>query len=276
MNDFFASLAARVHGTHDAVRPRLPSMFESDGAVQMPSEETTATAPHDEARTASVAPPPAEPPAQRAPLPAADAAPVPSRAPLQVVTERVQAAPAAAAKAAATTAPPVAAAAAVQPPPLPPQRGDGETVRHTEREVIRREVVERHPAPPPEARRAPQSEPPVEPQHKVMPRTERPAPMATLPAQESDDPFAPMASPQRSPAAVTPPAPPVLPRVEPRPQPPQAPVQRRAAAEPAIQVTIGRIEVRATSAPAERRKTAGTPVMSLEDYLRTRGERGRA
>lgn len=48
------------------------------------------------------------------------------------------------------------------------------------------------------------------------------------------------------------------------------------AAEPVIQVTIGRIEVRATpaAAPAPRPRPAASPAMSLEEYLRRRSRRG--
>jgi len=48
-------------------------------------------------------------------------------------------------------------------------------------------------------------------------------------------------------------------------------------AEPAIQVTIGRVEVRATTVEApKRREPAATPVTTLEDYLRKqRGGTGR-
>jgi hypothetical protein len=44
---------------------------------------------------------------------------------------------------------------------------------------------------------------------------------------------------------------------------------------PTIQVTIGRVEVRATPAPATSRKPATEPaVMSLEEYLRQRSAGG--
>jgi hypothetical protein len=45
--------------------------------------------------------------------------------------------------------------------------------------------------------------------------------------------------------------------------------------EPIVQVTIGRIEVRAIpQEPAARRERSVSPVMSLDEYLRTRGKRG--
>jgi hypothetical protein len=58
----------------------------------------------------------------------------------------------------------------------------------------------------------------------------------------------------------------------PRSAPPSVASQPAATTEPTIHVTIGRIEVRATSpAPAARPKSAPAPTMSLDDYLRTRG-----
>ncbi|HEX4953034.1 MAG TPA: hypothetical protein VF017_06540 [Thermoanaerobaculia bacterium] len=52
---------------------------------------------------------------------------------------------------------------------------------------------------------------------------------------------------------------------------------RRSEAPPRVEVTIGRIEVRATSTPsaAPARRAAGASAMSLEDYLRRRDGRQR-
>jgi hypothetical protein len=52
--------------------------------------------------------------------------------------------------------------------------------------------------------------------------------------------------------------------------------QMAAESEPSIQVTIGRIEVRAatTSTPARRAEPTASPVMSLEEYLRRQAKRG--
>lgn len=58
---------------------------------------------------------------------------------------------------------------------------------------------------------------------------------------------------------------------------PPAPVRAAApAVEPVIQVTIGRIEVRATQpAPQPSRPRSAAPnAMSLEEYLRRRSRRG--
>jgi hypothetical protein len=58
-----------------------------------------------------------------------------------------------------------------------------------------------------------------------------------------------------------------------------APAERTAAAataEPAIQVTIGRIEVRAAAEQGPRRKErADSPVMSLDEYLKQRAAGGK-
>jgi hypothetical protein len=69
--------------------------------------------------------------------------------------------------------------------------------------------------------------------------------------------------------------------IEPRLAPRSAEVRRSAAssqfkpAEPTIQVTIGRIEVRATAQPpSARRERTASPVMSLDEYLRSREKRG--
>jgi hypothetical protein len=44
--------------------------------------------------------------------------------------------------------------------------------------------------------------------------------------------------------------------------------------EPVINVTIGRIEIRATNAPAPPKRTAAaTPALSLDDYLNKGGRR---
>ena len=49
-------------------------------------------------------------------------------------------------------------------------------------------------------------------------------------------------------------------------------IRRAPAAEPTIHVTIGRVEVRAVTppAPSSRKGRDASPVMSLDEYLRTR------
>jgi hypothetical protein len=56
---------------------------------------------------------------------------------------------------------------------------------------------------------------------------------------------------------------------------PAAPLRRPDSSEPIIQVTIGRIEVRAMSQPAPpTRERSASPVMPLDEYLRRRSRRG--
>jgi hypothetical protein len=68
-----------------------------------------------------------------------------------------------------------------------------------------------------------------------------------------------------------PPSPPISPRLS-SPPPSPLPLQPAAPApaSPTIQVTIGRIEVRASSAPAPPHKPAGGPRLTLDAYLRQR------
>jgi hypothetical protein len=65
------------------------------------------------------------------------------------------------------------------------------------------------------------------------------------------------------------------------PKPRERPVRRQTSnapvSEPTVHVTIGRIDVRAVSvaAPSARKERDSSPVMSLDEYLRTRTPRGR-
>jgi hypothetical protein len=95
--------------------------------------------------------------------------------------------------------------------------------------------------------------PPVEPSRARTDVTERPKALAPLPQV------------------------PILPRVErPRPELAPRPIARRAP-EPVIQVSIGRIEIRANApAAAGTRPRTESPVMSLNDYLERTNKRGRA
>jgi hypothetical protein len=70
-----------------------------------------------------------------------------------------------------------------------------------------------------------------------------------------------------------PPLPPPIARVRERPRQSQSRAEKQA--EPTIHITIGRVEVRATSEvePRARRKEDVSPVMTLEEYLRQRGSR---
>jgi hypothetical protein len=97
------------------------------------------------------------------------------------------------------------------------------------------------------------------------------------------DPIAPPQFIRPAPALAVPPAPVVriFPATSPQTAPPpRDPMQAReqsatiAAAPPRVQVTIGRLEIRAATAqPAPpRRQAKPTPAMSLDDYLTDRGK----
>jgi hypothetical protein len=114
--------------------------------------------------------------------------------------------------------------------------------------------------------RLPSIEPPQEP------RLSAPRPDPGVAARRAESP-----APQPEAAVAKPEAPAIAPRLEPRmiavPAPPAVAAPPPPA--PTIQVTIGRIEVRATPAsasPARKEKTS--PVMTLEEYSRQRSRRG--
>lgn len=130
------------------------------------------------------------------------------------------------------------------PPVAAPVRPGRETVPGIERVIVEREVAMALPASPPSVRAA------AEP---LLARLDTVAP---------------------------PPASGLLsPRIEPAfPAMPPPLVSTGSGAAPAIHVTIGRIEVRATPPPSAsspaRRRASGPPAMSLQDYLRQRDGRG--
>jgi hypothetical protein len=84
---------------------------------------------------------------------------------------------------------------------------------------------------------------------------------------------APVAAPLRAGLAF--PVVPAMPRPADTPQPPPRQPERvaeKAPASPRVRVTIGRIEIRAASAPAQPRTQPRPPSMSLDDYLAKRGQ----
>jgi hypothetical protein len=101
------------------------------------------------------------------------------------------------------------------------------------------------------------------------------APLPSPRSQEQVDHQSPIKVQQ--PAQPHVPAQPALPR--PLARPPLESTRRDRPArppEPVVQVTIGRIEIRATSDQEPRRKErAASPVMSLDEYLKTRAGGGR-
>jgi len=124
---------------------------------------------------------------------------------------------------------------------------------------------------------------PAEPHPEIKPRSAtKPAPsVLTVDNSQPFEPrsLAPTGQPPINLAADAtnvfqpPPVPPFLTRARERP----SQTERRAEkpAEPTIHVTIGRVEVRATSEvePRARRKEEAPSVMTLDEYLRKRGSR---
>ena len=244
MSDFFSALAARVvqrqgDGAAAPVRPRLPALFETapSGFGEDPGDRIDSVE-----NTPLAAPAPSLSPA---PVP-----PAPGHGRAEELVIPLHASPLAeAAPHGAVAAPPAGIAVAPTAAPLPapvvqawPERANPAPVRTTAVEVSELGPVARPAAPPP-----------PETPHAEAP--DRSAPEAIAGARR--------ATPQ--PPSLVAPAPRIAQGAAPRgPAPPPQP-------ETTIEVAIGRIEVRAAPAPAERRAHApGSPVMSLEAYLQSR------
>lgn len=274
MSDFFSSLAARLEGTLPVLRPRLPSLFENAHGMQWLDHEP-APSPAIKDTEGEPAPPPLlsrekeRAPSRPAPPAAEEGAkeprhrmrmqrsadlreqreehedasnqPLPERRQARRTVRRPEAphAPAAEPPRDIARPPPPAVHAAL----LPVKGAEPAPVRARMRAIDQveereKEASVRHNTPlPPRAAAVP-------PQARVPLRHVVPLP----------PPFAPL--------------PPMLPRsVRERTAP------SREAAEPTIHVSIGRIDIRAETDAAPRRKSAETsPVMSLDEYLRSRAK----
>jgi hypothetical protein len=284
VSDFFAALADRARETPLVVRPRLAAQFEdaAPGAVAVPSDfdlehviEEIVPAPHT--RHA----------AQPAPPAAFDEARVSTdmrvHSPVTPVVERVVAvaAPRTAAHNGDAKFAPVGAARDAEAP-----RAAGPAPHQAAAEIA--EVVSRFPAP------APPAQLPLPARAEVrapdIAARERAAREATVQprVRRSSEPVTPVAEPARRATEIAPRDGEVQPKL-PVPDgvrearaivpavvraPATAPAPSRASAPPAettVHVTIGRIEVRAVAEAANRRpEPKPSPVMSLEDYLRSR------
>ena len=276
MSDFLTDLIARQDKPKDAVRPRLPSMFENGGGVEQSTKSpdllteiaveqeapppaaaspraTIAQAPRLEPRVQAIADAaPAFAPARTMPV-----QPQPLPPPEQALEPDAPANAAAPRRAAKTEAPPTEPARAIEETRIQPV---------VERHVTRLSpIVEEH-----ESVEAPRT--------ASMPHTPRtfatspPAPPATslrpLPQSPVPEPIAAIASP------FAPPPPQTRQQMrearhEPREQP------HPAHTEPTIQITIGRLEIRASEErePRARAKDAPSPVMTLDAYLKSRTKR---
>ncbi|HWT05420.1 MAG TPA: hypothetical protein VN224_06665 [Xanthomonadales bacterium] len=278
MSDFFANLAARARVPGDAVRPRLPARFETPE----PGSPAVADAPFDVAIERE----PARAPAPRAPASArATGDGAPSAAPQQFVAPPAVEAPIARTTSAAPAVaePPFA----VAPRAFAPAGGQAPAAPPPALAAPRAAVHD-------ERREEPRPEPPVE--RAIEPRVRsdaavRPAPPNDAPRRDAVRDVSASAAPRvqgrsteriaveivpvvaRVSAASAAPAPPPRAARAARERPPFPPAPP---AETTVNVTIGRIEVRAASAPVERRREPALPaVMSLGEYLSTRAEAAR-
>jgi hypothetical protein len=274
MNGFFANLAARALDAKDAVRPRLPSRFEpAETGPALPSAVIERVAEREWVEGGM----PRD--AGRAPV-TANAAPllvVPRRITAQPIAEpradsverndRPVAVPKLERAAGADAATGGTAVRATRRAPEGPEpaavstrdaRGDAEA--HPERGAAK---IRHDPA-----ARVAASEGVMQPQPVREPRS---AESGRAPATHAVHPATEVANVVPAPPAAAAIAPHRFAAPERRP-----PVSVRHAPETRIQVSIGRVEVRATAPPVQGRRDAAAPaVMSLGEYLRSRAESAR-
>lgn len=245
-DDFLSSLAAQALGTASAVRPRVASRFEprpAGGALRRGWPEPAELELDTQASAV-----PAARDARRADL--ATISPLAGRVMRDIETER---------------------SAPMGAPALPRSNPTGAVPEHWERpggadgvSVSAPRAAGREPAPAspaPATNAAGQS-------HPAAPEVVPPSAAGGLAPQ-----------PAVRPATAVPEVSSTRPRVVPvqtrraarETPPPQAPAD----AGPTIQVTIGRVEVRATTSPAAQPTgRPASPIMTLEEYLRRKTERG--
>ncbi len=266
MNDFLSHLVAKSVGATDVILPRPASLFETavPGTAVPGTAVTTADAANFEeetilesspakprrrasARPSSTITPslsPAEDTAHSMMMPpAVSASPAPERLPLQPGTAR----------------PPHRPVSPETEATLPP--APAITPLMAERVITETRLVER--AEPPQTR---------------PPKAEQPAtvpPITTIPAPAPSS-SGPLLDRERSAATqkiIVTKTRPFTPPQTPAPLPSPPPAAAAAPPAPAIHVTIGRVEVRATPPAAkERPHRSQSPVMSLDDYLRQRAK----
>lgn len=240
MSDFLTRLAERTLGRARTVEPLLPSLWDATALTDdLATDEPGLTAP-----LASVEPSqpasPAPPLPMDAPAPLAPKAGTPVVAPETLAPPTVRPTPRGerAIERESTERP----AARLDAPDLVPARPETtvirERVEHTERVEVRAGTVSPRPS------------------HDLVAATVHPARAESVPP-------------------LLPPVPPLVPRTAEhgevlRPVATAHPAP--APAQPRVEITIGRIDVRATSKPApqrepRRRATAARPRLSLQDYL---------
>ncbi len=271
MSDFLSTLIARARGDAPGegpaslIQPRPLARFEPASAagwdalslsVESGAEAPARPAPGD---GPSLAPPAPQPQAdigpadQAAPEPPATQPP-PRHAPQPAARERQPSELPVPAAAESAPAPLAAQPLTPQRPPAPPS---GEEARPS-----------RPPAAPGPAENPAPAPPRVQPAQTIVQQSERQTslPAATAPPAEKTT--------RLEPALSAPPANGLQPALS--PPPPTSAQPPAAGPEPVINVTIGRVEIRAVAAPPPPQRTPRTEpaVMSLEDYLRRRREKG--
>ena len=266
MSGFLASLVARARGEARAIRPRLPSRFETpiaDTPADNPFGEIIEEFPSET--------PPSVQPACETPFAQPETPPQPTpdtpgvRRTATPVTTLANVPPAAAPELRANEfAPP--AVAVSNPTPDAPSRTEQASSAPSPVEPITIEfappaVAVSNPTPdaPSRTEQASSAPSPVEPITIIRESTEtRIVPQRVVPARVNVAPVPPARPGQN--------VPPFAAQQQ----------QQHPAPQPTIEVTIGRIEVRATQpATAPSRAAAPSPVMSLDDYLRARVRGGR-
>jgi hypothetical protein len=245
MSRLFSHLAARARGAAVLVRPRLPSLFEPAGFSAAADPEVfsfESEAPASAARPASSVDlaPQVEPKREEA-----EPLPTPSGQPPAAVSSE--------APSARSPLPPISATS--PPAPTPPNP------RPSEQAALE---PKRGPA------RETQGDRPGAVQPSSLPQSVSPPSAPTAPTEPPSPTPAATFIRAQFPLRADAPRPPAI-------KPARDATRTRDAAHSAapIQVTIGRIEVlaEAPTSPAPRRGAAPSPVMSLDDYLRSRSAR---
>lgn len=286
MSDFFNALVERLDGPSLALRPRQPALFETQtGETRL---STTGRAGADEDTlvvedTEHKAAPPSTSPSSEAPSPTPRRRGSTRRATgpalATIATPDVEASPGERPANPPSTPEPVSRPAQGRREP-PEDRSDRDAVFAPPRAPFREAATPEPELPRRAASRAvsPMTPPesdftdsapgrPTPAWRSASPPSEVPPPTGRADAPVPADTPAPSRAVEAEPASMLRPAPtpsPALHRLE-------APRQPREAGEQTIHVTIGRIEIRATGeARSSRGAPEASPVMSLDDYLRSR------
>lgn len=270
MSDFFSSLAGRLEGTVPVIRPRLPSLFENaPGPATSARDAEPSLVVEDVEREASASPRRRERPA------------MPAEPPRPEETEERPAERPRRKQAKRGDVREEGAGAAERPAPVPLQSRNP-VRRRDEAPAPAAETLRDAPRPaavePIRARSLPLEQPRLPQtivQRSVVERREeihRIAPAAAAvppPGAARSEPLQHL-TPTPPPFALSPqPALPQGVRQDVREQ--IKPETRRDVQEPTIHVSIGRIDIRAETEASQRRKPSeASPVMSLDEYLRSR------